>query len=91
MGPILLGSLVDLFLGQHQLGGNSGGSGGGRDGGKPKNLGWEPLWGAVRARVRYDTHFPVLSLYDGESFQTLLVGTVLPTLHGPVYCKNWYL
>ena len=42
-------------------------------------------------RVRYDSHLPALSLWDGESTCSILVGTVLPTLHGAVLCKNWHL
>ena len=42
-------------------------------------------------RVCYDSHLPALSLQDGESTRSILVGTVLPTLHGAVLCKNWHL
>ena len=42
-------------------------------------------------RVRCNLHLPALSLQEGESTRSILVGTVLPTLHGAVHCKNWHL
>ena len=42
-------------------------------------------------RVRYAAHLPTLSLRDGENLRSILAGTVLPTLHGAVLCKNWHL
>ena len=41
--------------------------------------------------VRYNVHLPALSLRDGYKSRSILVGTVLPALHGVVMCKNWNL
>ena len=41
--------------------------------------------------VRYDAHLIDLSLRDRRNLWTLLAGTILPTLHIYVLCKNWDL
>ena len=41
--------------------------------------------------MRYEAHLPDLSLRDGENLSSILVGTVLLTLHSSVLCKNWHL
>ena len=76
------------------------GDGGGRgDVGWGRGAGWGG--GAVsgcggsgstaRVQVRYDAHMLALSLWDRENFQTILAGTVLPTVQGHIICKNWHL
>ena len=47
--------------------------------------------GGARVQVCYNAHLPALSLRDGENPRSVLVGTVFPTLHGAVLCKNWHL
>ena len=42
-------------------------------------------------RVRYDMHLPAFFIRDGNNARTLPAGIVLPTLHGLVIFKNWYL
>ena len=39
----------------------------------------------------YEAHLTALSLWDGENSQTILAGTVLPTVQGHILCKNWHL
>ena len=56
-----------------------------------KNLSWEPLGGDARVRAQYDAHLPSLYLWYRENLWTLLTGTVLPTLHSHIICKNWHL
>ena len=46
---------------------------------------------AARVQVRYDAHLPTLSLWDRGKVRTILAGTVLPTVHGHIVCKNWHL
>ena len=41
--------------------------------------------------MRYDTYLPALNLQDRENSRSILVGTVLPTLHSAVICKNCHL
>ena len=36
-------------------------------------------------------HLTDIYFWDGESLRSILAGTVLPTLHGDIICKNWYL
>ena len=69
-------------------GGGNGGGGGGATANKRKS---SATGGDARVLVRYDSHLPALSLRDGESTRSILAGTVLPTLHGAVFCKNWHL
>ena len=40
--------------------------------------------------VRYNTHLPSMSLRDRDNSLSIVVGTVFPTLHGAVHCKNWH-
>ena len=42
-------------------------------------------------KARYGAHLPSLSLQYGENLRSILVGTVLLTLHIHVMCKNWHL
>ena len=42
-------------------------------------------------RSRYVVHLPSLPLRDGDNLRSILVGAVLPTLHGHILCKTWYL
>ena len=72
-------------------GGSSGGNGG-DDGGDTANKSKSSATGGgARVRVRYDLHLPAFSLRDRESTRSILVGMVLPTLHGAVLCKNCQL
>ena len=77
-------------------GGGGGGGGGNRDNSKGRGdvgfcggaaaqmLKVRTSRGGARMRVSYDTHLPILYLWDGEDSQTLLAGMVIPTLHGRV-------
>ena len=47
--------------------------------------------GGARVRVRYNSHLPALYLSDRESTRSILVVTILPTLHGAVIFKYWHL
>ena len=74
-------------------GGGSGSSGGCGSGGSAtaKKRKSSTTGVDMRVRVRYDAHLPALSLWDRENSCSILEGTVLPTLHGAVLCKNWHL
>ena len=104
-GPILPGSLEDLLAGRRAAGGS--GSGSGRGGGntmdpssgsgssssgrKPKNFSVGAAGGGTRVHVQYDAHLPALFLWDGDKSWTLLVGTVLHTLHVHILLNNWHM
>ena len=99
IGPILPAALADLVSGTRPAGGSApkGGGGGGGDssGGSGVHKKYVPMveasGGSTRVRVRYDAHLPSLSLRDGEKTRSILMGAVLPTLHGHVLCKNWHM
>ena len=84
---ILLGPLMDILEGRRATGGNVSRGG---DGGDKKRYKVGATRGA-RVRVQYNAHIPTLLFRDGNNSWTLLAGTVLPTLHGYVFCKNWHL
>ena len=73
--------------GSDSSGGNCG-SGGGATATKRKS---SSTRGDVRVQVRYNSHLPALSLQYRGSTCLILVGTVLPTLHSAVLCKNCHL
>ena len=50
-----------------------------------------PPQGGARVRAHYDAHLPPLSFRYGENLGSVLMGTVLLTLHGAVFCKNLHL
>ena len=49
------------------------------------------LGARMRVRVRYDDHLPDLYLWDKETSRNLLMGEVLPNIHGYIIFKNWHL
>ena len=78
--------------------GGSGGDGGSGSEGKSGGAGWRGASegtgvarGALRVRVRYEEHLPILSLRDRENSHIILAGTVLPTVQGHVFFNKWYL
>ena len=87
MGPILPAYLADMV---HKTGGRGGCGGIGSRATAKKSKG-SPMGVNVRMQVSYDLHLPALSLWDREKSHSVLVGTVLPTLHDAVLCKNWHL
>ena len=76
-------------------GGSSNGDSGGGSGGRGSGGGVSAaekekshLWGGARVRVRYNAHLIILYIQGGEKSRAILAGTVLPTLHRHVLCKN---
>ena len=67
-------------------GGSSGGNGGGDGGATANKSKYSATGGGARVRVRYDSNLLALSLQDRESTRSILVGMVLPNLHGAVLC-----
>ena len=90
--PIFSGPLTDLLAGKRASGksGNGSNRNSSIGGGNPKSKVGAAGVGA-RVRVLYDAHLPALYIRYGEKFWNLLVGKVLPTLHGHVLCKNFHL
>ena len=72
-----------------QILGGVGGVGGARGGTELNTKLFGAPGGYARVWVRYNAHLSDLYLWGREKLRTLLTGTVLPTLHGHVLCKNW--
>ena len=84
MGKVLLVTLAKILTGRQAEGVI--GSGGRNPKSKVGYVG-----SGARVRARYNAHLPTLSLPDGDYLRILLVGPVLPALHGHVIYKNWHL
>ena len=90
IGPIIPVSLANLVAGRQPSGEVAPNSGGGSRTNKtlPKVA---ATGGSAQVKALYDAHLPSLSLQYGDNFRSILAGSVLPTLHIYVMCKNWHL
>ena len=95
IGPTPPVSLANLVSGKRSAGGGApksgGGSGSGSSGNKKLLPKMDTTGGPARVQARYDAHLTSLYLYDGKKLRSILAGSVLPTLHRDVFCKNWNL